>query len=174
MTAEHIERQHLSDQIEPVTQSGLPRLILHQCLSRFRIYSRNLLPLKHRKQEHRRYGDVSSTICCSPRVLCPRSSHRTDSAWEQASTAMSELKPFEKDATSPVPIHLQSRQSHDTPAHDRPNGCRGVVSSGRSPRDHHLRALDPLFWWPAWVIGFVIALLNAGEEKFLAQAEGEL
>lgn len=28
------------------------------------------------------------------------------------------------------------------------------------------------FWWPAWAIGFVIALLNAGEEKFLAQAEG--
>jgi hypothetical protein len=28
------------------------------------------------------------------------------------------------------------------------------------------------FWWPAWVIGFVIAVLNAGQEKFLATAPG--
>src|ERR1700694_111197 len=25
-----------------------------------------------------------------------------------------------------------------------------------------------LYWWPAWAFGFVIALLNAGQEKFLA------
>ena len=29
-----------------------------------------------------------------------------------------------------------------------------------------------LYWWPAWVIGFVIALLNAGQEEFLATAGG--
>jgi hypothetical protein len=29
-----------------------------------------------------------------------------------------------------------------------------------------------LYWWPAWAIGFVIALLNAGQERFLATAEG--
>ena len=28
-----------------------------------------------------------------------------------------------------------------------------------------------LYWWPAWAFGFVIALLNAGQEKFLAAAE---
>jgi hypothetical protein len=25
-----------------------------------------------------------------------------------------------------------------------------------------------LYWWSAWAFGFVIALLNAGQEKFLA------
>ncbi len=30
-----------------------------------------------------------------------------------------------------------------------------------------------LYWWPAWAFGFVIALLNAGQEKFLATAEGD-
>src|ERR1700687_4107251 len=29
-----------------------------------------------------------------------------------------------------------------------------------------------LYWWPAWAFGFVMALLNAGQEKFLATAEG--
>jgi hypothetical protein len=29
-----------------------------------------------------------------------------------------------------------------------------------------------LYWWPAWALGFVIALLNAGQEKFLTTAEG--
>ncbi len=29
-----------------------------------------------------------------------------------------------------------------------------------------------LYWWPAWVLGFVIALLNAGQERFLATATG--
>ena len=29
-----------------------------------------------------------------------------------------------------------------------------------------------LYWWPAWVFGFVIALLNAGQEKFLPTAVG--
>ena len=29
-----------------------------------------------------------------------------------------------------------------------------------------------LYWWPAWVFGLVIALLNAGQEKFLATAPG--
>ena len=29
-----------------------------------------------------------------------------------------------------------------------------------------------LYWWPAWVFGFVIAVLNAGQEKLLATAEG--
>ena len=27
-----------------------------------------------------------------------------------------------------------------------------------------------LYWWPAWAFGFLIALLNAGQEKFLATA----
>jgi hypothetical protein len=31
-----------------------------------------------------------------------------------------------------------------------------------------------LYLWPAWASGFVIALLNAGQEKFLATAEGGL
>jgi hypothetical protein len=26
-----------------------------------------------------------------------------------------------------------------------------------------------LYWWPAWAFGFVIALLNAGQEKFTAE-----
>jgi hypothetical protein len=29
-----------------------------------------------------------------------------------------------------------------------------------------------LYWWPAWAVGFVFALLNAGQERFLATAEG--
>src|SRR6202163_3227174 len=29
-----------------------------------------------------------------------------------------------------------------------------------------------VYWWPAWAFGFVIALLNAGQEKFLATAQG--
>ena len=29
-----------------------------------------------------------------------------------------------------------------------------------------------LYWWPAWAFGFVFALLNAGQERFLATAEG--
>jgi len=29
-----------------------------------------------------------------------------------------------------------------------------------------------LYWWPAWALGFVIAPLNAGQEKFLATAPG--
>jgi hypothetical protein len=29
-----------------------------------------------------------------------------------------------------------------------------------------------LYWWPAWAFGFVFAILNAGQEKFLATAEG--
>jgi hypothetical protein len=29
-----------------------------------------------------------------------------------------------------------------------------------------------LYWWPAWAFGFVIAMLNAGQEKFLPPAEG--
>ena len=29
-----------------------------------------------------------------------------------------------------------------------------------------------LYWWPAWAFGFVIALLNAGQEKYLATAVG--
>ena len=28
------------------------------------------------------------------------------------------------------------------------------------------------FWWPAWAIGFVFAVLNAGQENFLATALG--
>src|SRR5437763_2534873 len=29
-----------------------------------------------------------------------------------------------------------------------------------------------LYWWPAWAFGFLTAILNAGQEKFLATAEG--
>ena len=29
-----------------------------------------------------------------------------------------------------------------------------------------------LYWWPAWAFGLVFAILNAGQEKFLATAEG--
>ena len=29
-----------------------------------------------------------------------------------------------------------------------------------------------LYWWPAWAFGFLIALLNAGQEQFLATPEG--
>ena len=29
-----------------------------------------------------------------------------------------------------------------------------------------------LYWWPAWVLGFLCALLNAGQEEFLATAAG--
>lgn len=29
-----------------------------------------------------------------------------------------------------------------------------------------------LYWWPAWAFGFVIAVLNAGQEKLLPTAEG--
>lgn len=29
-----------------------------------------------------------------------------------------------------------------------------------------------LYWWPAWAFGFLIALLNAGQEKFLATGPG--
>ena len=28
------------------------------------------------------------------------------------------------------------------------------------------------YWWPAWAFGFVVALLNAGQEKFFATAPG--
>lgn len=29
-----------------------------------------------------------------------------------------------------------------------------------------------LYWWPAWAFGYAAALLNAGQEKFLATTEG--
>jgi len=29
-----------------------------------------------------------------------------------------------------------------------------------------------LYWWPAWAFGYLSALLNAGQEKFMATAEG--
>ena len=29
-----------------------------------------------------------------------------------------------------------------------------------------------LYWWPAWAFGFLIALLNAGQERFLTTAPG--
>lgn len=29
-----------------------------------------------------------------------------------------------------------------------------------------------LYWWPAWAVGFVMALLNAGQEQFLATEVG--
>jgi len=29
-----------------------------------------------------------------------------------------------------------------------------------------------LYWWPAWAFGFLVAVLNAGQEKFLATAPG--
>ncbi len=29
-----------------------------------------------------------------------------------------------------------------------------------------------LYWWPAWALGFLSALLNAGQERFLATVEG--
>ena len=29
-----------------------------------------------------------------------------------------------------------------------------------------------LYWWPAWAFGFVIGILNAGQEEFLATAQG--
>ena len=29
-----------------------------------------------------------------------------------------------------------------------------------------------LYWWPAWAFGFLFAILNAGQEQFLATAPG--
>lgn len=29
-----------------------------------------------------------------------------------------------------------------------------------------------LYWWPAWAFGFLLALLNSGQEKFLGTADG--
>ena len=29
-----------------------------------------------------------------------------------------------------------------------------------------------LYWWPAWVFGFVIAVLNTGQERFLPTPDG--
>jgi hypothetical protein len=29
-----------------------------------------------------------------------------------------------------------------------------------------------LYWWPAWAFGYIFAVLNAGQERFLATAEG--
>src|SRR5450432_2018528 len=29
-----------------------------------------------------------------------------------------------------------------------------------------------LYWWPAWTFGYMFAILNAGQEQFLATAEG--
>jgi hypothetical protein len=49
---------------------------------------------------------------------------------------------------------------------------RGGASSGRSARDQHIQHSTLLYWWPAWAFGFVFAILNAGQEKFLATAEG--
>jgi len=30
-----------------------------------------------------------------------------------------------------------------------------------------------LYWWPAWAVGYLFALLNAGQETFLATAQGD-
>jgi hypothetical protein len=51
----------------------------------------------------------------------------------------------------------------DTRTRDRTNGCCDRNIYGHSTL---------LYWWPAWAFGFVFALLNAGQEKFLATAEG--
>jgi hypothetical protein len=61
--------------------------------------------------------------------------------------------------------HQLTIDQTDTAALSHPAAPQEIIIYGHSTL---------FFWWPAWVIGFVIALLNAGEEKFLAQAEGEL
>jgi hypothetical protein len=56
-----------------------------------------------------------------------------------------------------------------------PEGCRDrrvVVSSGRLQEINIYSHSTLLYWWPAWAFGFVFTLLNAGQEKFLATAQG--
>lgn len=50
----------------------------------------------------------------------------------------------------------------------------GIQSVSRAvPQEIHIYSHSTLlYWWPAWVFGYVIALLNAGQEKFLATAAG--
>ncbi|MGB0086509.1 MAG: hypothetical protein WBP94_14190 [Rhodomicrobiaceae bacterium] len=50
-----------------------------------------------------------------------------------------------------------------------------TVSAPSHPATQEIRIYSHstlLYWWPAWAIGFVIALLNAGQERLLATADG--
>ena len=54
---------------------------------------------------------------------------------------------------------------------DQPNTA--ALPDQATPREIVIYGHSTLFfWWPAWAIGFVFAVLNAGQEKFLATAPG--
>jgi hypothetical protein len=49
----------------------------------------------------------------------------------------------------------------------------GVVTQPASLQEINVYGHSTLlYWWPAWAFGYLIALLNAGQEKFLATAPG--
>lgn len=53
-----------------------------------------------------------------------------------------------------------------------PAGSEATVVPAALQEIHVYGHSTLLYWWPAWAFGFVIALLNAGQEKFLATAPG--
>ena len=65
--------------------------------------------------------------------------------------------------------------SHDTTAHDRHPDAATVAASPNSAALQEVIIYGHstlLYWWPAWVFGFAIAVLNAGQEKFLPTVAG--
>ena len=53
-----------------------------------------------------------------------------------------------------------------------PAGSEAMVVPAALQEIHVYGHSTLLYWWPAWAFGFVFALLNAGQEKFLATAPG--
>lgn len=53
------------------------------------------------------------------------------------------------------------------------NAATDAASSSDSMQEITVYGHSTLFyWWPAWAFGFLIALLNSGQEKFMATAPG--
>jgi hypothetical protein len=56
-----------------------------------------------------------------------------------------------------------------------PSAIEGPATSARQLVQQEIIVFSHstlLYWWPAWVFGYVIAVLNAGQEKFLATPVG--
>jgi hypothetical protein len=68
-----------------------------------------------------------------------------------------------RQAANKAMTHQLTIDETNATASPRPAALREIVIYGHSTL---------FFWWPAWAIGFVIAVLNAGQEKFLATSPG--
>jgi hypothetical protein len=59
--------------------------------------------------------------------------------------------------------NVEPGQSGEIAPLPHPTGLQEIIVYGHSTL---------LYWWPAWLFGFIFALLNEGQERFLATAQG--